>query len=89
MHIVKHSFKVVGIVAQPQGGSPPNVYIPLARAQALGTAAGKSLKHDVNTIYVTAASAAVIPAVQAEIPGFGILRRRVFGLDLQLHADDR
>ncbi|MBO0816795.1 MAG: FtsX-like permease family protein [Actinobacteria bacterium] len=67
VRIVKHSFTVVGIVAQPQGGSPPNVYIPLARAQALGSAAGKSLKHDVNTIYVTAASAAVIPTVQAEI----------------------
>src|SRR5262252_1864905 len=67
VHIVKHSFKVVGIVAQPQGSSPPDVYIPLARAQAIGAAAGKSLKNDVNTIYVTAASAAVIPAVQAEI----------------------
>jgi len=67
VHIVKHSFKVVGIVAQPQSGSPPDVYIPLARAQAIGTTAGKSLKNDVNTIYVTAASAAVIPAVQAEI----------------------
>ena len=67
VHIVKHSFKVIGIVAQPQSGSPPDVYIPLARAQASGTAAGKSLKHDVNTIYVTATSAAAIPAVQAEI----------------------
>jgi putative ABC transport system permease protein len=67
VRIVKHSFKVVGIVAQPQGGSPPDVYIPLARAQAIGTAAGKSLRNDVNTIYVTAASAAVIPAVQTEI----------------------
>jgi putative ABC transport system permease protein len=43
------------------------MYIPLARAQAIGTAAGKSLKNDVNTIYITAASAAVIPAVQGEI----------------------
>ena len=67
VHIVKHTFKVVGIVTQPQSGSPPDMYIPLARAQAIGTAAGKSLKNDVNTIYVTAASAAVIPAVQAEI----------------------
>jgi len=67
VHIVKHSFTVVGIVAQPQGGSPPDVYIPLARAQAIGTAAGKSLKNHVNTIYVTATSAASIPAVQAEI----------------------
>jgi len=67
VHIVKHSFKVVGIVTQPQSGTPPDIYIPLARAQAIGTAAGKSLKNDVNTIYVTAASAAVIPAVQGEI----------------------
>src|SRR5262249_58487137 len=36
-------------------------------AQALGTAAGKSLKNDVNTIYVSASSAADIPAVQTEI----------------------
>jgi putative ABC transport system permease protein len=67
IHIVGHSFKVVGVVAQARGGSPPDVYIPLARAQAIGSAAGKSLKHDVNTIYVTAASAAGIPAVQEEI----------------------
>jgi putative ABC transport system permease protein len=67
VHIVGHSFKVAGIVAQPQGGSPTDVYIPLARAQAIGSIAGKSIKHDVNTIYVTAASAADIPAVQAEI----------------------
>jgi putative ABC transport system permease protein len=67
VHIVKHAFTVIGIVEQPQSGSPPQVYIPLARAQALGTVFGKSLKNDVNTIYVTAASAADIPAVQSEI----------------------
>jgi putative ABC transport system permease protein len=67
--VAGHSFTVIGIVSQPQGGSPPDVYIPLARAQALGTGgpSGKSLKNDVNTIYVTAASAADIPAVQSEI----------------------
>src|SRR5262249_61980331 len=67
--IVGPSFKVVGIVAQPQSGSPPAVYIPLARAQALATAgpSGKSLKNDVNTIYVKATSASDIPTVQAEI----------------------
>ena len=44
---------------QPVGGraARPDVYIPLARAQALGTSAGKSLKGDVNTIYVPPASA--------------------------------
>ncbi len=65
--IIGHRFTVIGIVAQPQSGSPPQVYIPLARAQALGKAGGKSLKNDVNTIYVSASSAADIPAVQAEI----------------------
>ena len=28
-------FKVIGLVSQPESGSPPNMYIPLARAQAL------------------------------------------------------
>jgi putative ABC transport system permease protein len=65
--IAKTSFTVVGIVAQPQGSSPPDLYIPLARAQALGTSNGTSLKGDVNTIYITAASAAGIPAVQHEV----------------------
>lgn len=65
--IADHNFAVVGIVTQPQGGSPDDVYIPLARAQALGTSGSKSLKGDVNSIYVTAASAADIPAVQQEV----------------------
>jgi putative ABC transport system permease protein len=67
--IAGHNFTVVGIVSQPQSGAPPDVYIPLARAQALGTNApsGKSLKNYVNTIYVTAASASDIATVQAEI----------------------
>jgi len=67
--IAGHSFTIIGIVTQPQSGAPPDVYIPLARAQALGTggSSGKSLKNDVNTIYVTAASAADISTVQSEI----------------------
>jgi putative ABC transport system permease protein len=65
--IAKTAFTVIGTVAQPAATSPPDVYIPLARAQALGTSNGKSLKADVNTIYVTAASAADIPAVQKEV----------------------
>jgi putative ABC transport system permease protein len=62
-------FKVVGIVSQPEASSPPDIYIPLARAQALSTnpATGKSFDGQVNTIYVTAASASDIPAVQHEI----------------------
>jgi putative ABC transport system permease protein len=44
------------------------VYIPLARAQALGTAPqGGGLAGQVNTIYVAAASAAGIGTVQQEI----------------------
>jgi putative ABC transport system permease protein len=65
-------FTVIGIVLQPQGTSPPDVYIPLARAQALGSPdkhdAG-NLANQVNLIYVSAASAADIPAVQSEISG--------------------
>jgi putative ABC transport system permease protein len=62
-------FSIIGLVTQPQGSNPPDVYIPLARAQALAKKglAGGNLKNDVNTIYVTAASAADIPAVQNEI----------------------
>ena len=62
-------FTIIGTVAQPEGSNPPNVYIPLARAQSLAEQgpAGGSLKNDVNTVYVTAASAADIPAVQSEI----------------------
>jgi putative ABC transport system permease protein len=62
-------FTIIGTVTQPQGSNPPDVYIPLARAQALAKKgpSGGSLKNEVNTIYVTAASAADIPTVQKEI----------------------
>jgi putative ABC transport system permease protein len=62
-------FTVVGIVTQLQSTSPPDVYIPLARAQALATRFkdGGSLAGDVNLIYVAVASAADVPAVQHEI----------------------
>jgi putative ABC transport system permease protein len=59
-------FTVIGIVRQPQASSPPDVYVPLARAEAMSLYAG-SLNGEVNTIYVTAASAADIPAVSKEI----------------------
>ena len=67
--IAKHKFTIIGVVTQPQAASPPQVYVPLAVAQALGTQGpdGKSLKGYVNTIYVTTASAADISAVQQEI----------------------
>ena len=67
--VAKTAFTVIGLVSQPQGANPPDLYIPLARAQALGTAQGKPLSDDVNTIYVTAASAADIGAVGKEISG--------------------
>jgi putative ABC transport system permease protein len=69
--IAQVRYTVIGIVRQPQqGGSPTDVYIPLARAQAIPTPSGTQ-KNDVNTIYVSAASAADISAVQREI--FGLL----------------
>ena len=55
-------FKVIGTVAEPQGGTTTDVYIPLARAQSLA-----GMKNQVNTIYVAAASAADITAVQQSI----------------------
>ncbi len=62
-------FTVIGIVRQPEASSPPDFYIPLARAQALASnpVTGKYYAGQVDTIYVTAASAADIPAVQHEI----------------------
>ena len=62
------SFKVVGIVDQPQGAGAADVYIPLRRAQALaGTPAIASSVGKVDTIYVVAVSGADVPAVQKEI----------------------
>ena len=58
------SFKVIGIVSEPQGASPSDVYIPLALAQSLTT---PSMKGQVNSIYVAAASASDITAVSKEI----------------------
>jgi len=56
------TFTVIGTVAEPQGGTTTDVYIPLQRAQRLAGMTGK-----VNTIYVAAASAADIAAVQQAI----------------------
>jgi putative ABC transport system permease protein len=56
------NFKVIGIVSEPAGGNPSDVYIPLAVAQKLA-----NLKNDVNTIYVAASSSSDIPAVSGEI----------------------
>jgi putative ABC transport system permease protein len=56
------NFKVIGIVSEPAGDNPSDVYIPLAVAQKLA-----NMKNDVNTIYVTASTSSAIPAVQSEI----------------------
>ena len=56
------NFKVVGIVSEPAGNNPSDVYIPLAVAQKLA-----NMKNDVNTIYVAASSSSAIPAVSSEI----------------------
>ncbi len=61
------SFKVIGTVSAPEGGNPPDIYIPLAKAQSIGKLGSASLAGDVDTIYVSAASAADITAVQQEI----------------------
>jgi ABC-type lipoprotein release transport system permease subunit len=60
--VAKTAFKVVGIVSTPAGSDSSDVYIPLARAQALA-----SMKNDVNTIYVAASSASDITTVSKEI----------------------
>jgi putative ABC transport system permease protein len=44
-------FTVVGVVSEPSGDSPSDVYVPLGVAQSLA-----NLKNDVNTIYVSATS---------------------------------
>jgi putative ABC transport system permease protein len=55
-------FTVIGIVRQAAGSNAPDLYIPMARAQALSRLGGK-----VNTIYVQAASAADVAMVTGEI----------------------
>ena len=61
------NFKIVGIVSVPQGGSPPDLYIPLAKAQQIGATGTDKLTNEVNMIYVSADSASDIPAVQQEL----------------------
>jgi len=65
------NFTVVGIVSEPSGDSPSNVYIPLGVAQSLA-----NLKNDVNTIYVSATSGtditSVANAITKSVPGLTI-----------------
>ena len=61
------NFKVIGVVTVPQGGSPPNLYIPLAKAQQLAVTGSAKMTGQVNTVYLTADSASNIPVVQQEL----------------------
>ena len=65
------NFKVVGIVSEPAGDNPSDVYVPLAVAQNLA-----GLKAQVNTIYVAASSSSAISSVQSQIakalPGYTV-----------------
>jgi putative ABC transport system permease protein len=55
-------FTVIGIVRQAPGSNAPDLYIPMARAQALSKNPG-----EVNVVYVQAASAADVGTVSGEI----------------------
>ena len=65
------NFKVVGIVSEPAGDNPSDVYIPLAVAQNLA-----GLKNQVNTIYVAASNSSAISVVSGQIskalPGYTV-----------------
>ncbi|HEX7162445.1 MAG TPA: ABC transporter permease [Trebonia sp.] len=62
------NFTVIGIVTEPAGNSPADVYIPLGVAQTLA-----NMKNDVNTIYVAATSgdqiSSVASAIGKAVPG--------------------
>jgi ABC-type lipoprotein release transport system permease subunit len=60
--VAKTNFTVAGIVSLPASANSYDVYIPLARAQALA-----SMKDEVNAIYVAADNATQITAVSREI----------------------
>ena len=55
-------FTVIGIVRQAAGANAPDLYIPMARAQALSKLSGQ-----VNVVYVQAVSAADVGSVTGEI----------------------
>ena len=56
------NFTIVGIVSEPAGANPADVYIPLGVAQTLA-----NMKNDVNTIYVSATSGQDIDSVASSI----------------------
>jgi putative ABC transport system permease protein len=65
--IAKTQFTVIGVISQPEASNPAYVFIPLGRAQAIASSGDLHLAGKVNTIYVSAASAADIPAVHGKI----------------------
>ncbi len=60
-------FTVIGLVRQAPGSSAPDLYIPLARAQAYKIGPQGTAKNQVNVIYVQAVSAADVGTVSGEI----------------------
>jgi putative ABC transport system permease protein len=62
------NFKIVGIITEPAGNDPADVYIPLGVAQSLA-----NMKNDVNTIYVAATNgneiSSVASAISKDVPG--------------------
>ena len=62
------SYTVVGIITQPQVSNPTDIYIPLAQAEALPTQPGRSLRGEVNTIYVSAAISTVRTEITSMLP---------------------
>jgi ABC-type antimicrobial peptide transport system permease subunit len=56
------NFTVVGIVTEPPGATPADVYVPLQQAQTLSGTTGK-----VNTVYVAASNSSAINGVNSEI----------------------
>ncbi|MDN3356463.1 ABC transporter permease [Actinomadura sp. DC4] len=66
--ISKKRFTVIGICRQPQGGGAADVYVPLARAQALAAFQGlPNLNGHVDAVYVKASDASSIGTVRKEI----------------------
>jgi putative ABC transport system permease protein len=62
------NFKIIGIIAEPAGNDPADVYIPLGVAQTLA-----NMKNDVNTIYVAATNGneigSVASTISKDVPG--------------------
>jgi putative ABC transport system permease protein len=75
------NFKVVGIVSEPAGDNPSDVYIPLGVAQTLA-----NLKNNVNTIYVAASNSqnisSVSSAISKAVPGSTVTNQNTLANEL-------